>query len=79
MTLGFDIEHEFRCSPFSSGQIPTDWSKEATAARILHYPYVQPNTDLWKDITQAIDISFITGYNIGVYILYQRYHNGQLE
>ncbi|RJE22395.1 hypothetical protein PHISCL_05256 [Aspergillus sclerotialis] len=42
--------------PFSSGQTPTDWSKEAAAARILYYTYIQAHPDMWKDITHSAEV-----------------------
>lgn len=40
----------------SSGQTPTDWGKEAAAARILYFIYLNEHGDFWTDIVGAADI-----------------------
>lgn len=40
----------------SYGQMPTDWHKEAAAARYLYFTYLNQHPSLWTDITTAADI-----------------------
>lgn len=40
----------------SSGQTPTDWHKEAAAARFLYFAYLNHRPSLWTDIVTAADI-----------------------
>lgn len=40
----------------ASGQAPTDWYKEAAAARFLYFAYLNHRPSLWKDIVAAADI-----------------------
>lgn len=40
----------------SSGQTPTDWHKEAAAARYLYFSYLSQRPNLWKDAVTAADI-----------------------
>ncbi|OJJ87328.1 uncharacterized protein ASPGLDRAFT_43864 [Aspergillus glaucus CBS 516.65] len=40
----------------SSGQTPTDWHKEAAAARFLYFTYLNHHPSLWKDIVASADI-----------------------
>ena len=40
----------------SSGQTPTDWHKEAAAARFLYFTYLNHRPSLWTDIVTAADI-----------------------
>lgn len=40
----------------TSGQTPTDWHKEAAAARILYFTYLNSHASLWTDIVAAADI-----------------------
>lgn len=40
----------------SSGQTPTDWHKEAAAARFLYFAYLNHHPRLWKDIVASADI-----------------------
>lgn len=39
-----------------SGQTPTDWHKEAAAARVLYFTYINNHATLWTDIVAAADI-----------------------
>ncbi|PWY70271.1 hypothetical protein BO70DRAFT_365582 [Aspergillus heteromorphus CBS 117.55] len=40
----------------ASGQTPTDWHKEAAAARALYFMYTNEHTDFWTDVVAAADI-----------------------
>ena len=40
----------------SYGQMPTDWHKEAAAARYLYFTYLNHRPNLWTDIVTAADI-----------------------
>lgn len=40
----------------SSGQTPTDWHKEAAAARCLYFAYLSQRPSLWTDVVTAADI-----------------------
>ncbi|KAF7716492.1 Uncharacterized protein PECH_003900 [Penicillium ucsense] len=40
----------------ASGQTPTDWQREAAAARMLYFMYLNHNPGLWTDIVSAADI-----------------------
>ncbi|KAL2219901.1 hypothetical protein M432DRAFT_286143 [Thermoascus aurantiacus ATCC 26904] len=37
------------------GQIPTDWHKEAAAARVLYFTYLNNNPNFWNHIVAAAD------------------------
>ncbi|OJJ41441.1 hypothetical protein ASPWEDRAFT_35000 [Aspergillus wentii DTO 134E9] len=39
-----------------SGHTPTDWHKEAAAARILYFMYMNDHANLWTDIVAAADV-----------------------
>lgn len=40
----------------ASGQTPTDWHREAAAARILYFTYLNHKPNFWNDIVAAADI-----------------------
>lgn len=40
----------------NSGQTPTDWDKEAAAARVLYFTYLNSHASLWSDVVAAADI-----------------------
>ena len=40
----------------SAGQTPTDWGKEAAAARILYFIYLNEHPNVWTEIVEAADI-----------------------
>lgn len=40
----------------TSGQTPTDWHKEAAAARVLYFMYLNEHPNFWTDIVAAADI-----------------------
>lgn len=39
-----------------SGQTPTDWDKEAAAARVLYFTYLNSHANFWTDVVAAADI-----------------------
>ncbi|KAJ5573611.1 uncharacterized protein N7459_008038 [Penicillium hispanicum] len=40
----------------TSGQIPTDWHREAAAARMLYFLYLNQHPTFWTDVVAAADI-----------------------
>lgn len=40
----------------NSGQTPTDWDKEAAAARVLYFTYLNSRATFWNDVVAAADI-----------------------
>ncbi|RAL14441.1 uncharacterized protein BO97DRAFT_404349 [Aspergillus homomorphus CBS 101889] len=40
----------------TSGQTPTDWYKEAAAARVLYFQYTNQHTEFWTDVVATADI-----------------------
>ncbi|PYH41999.1 uncharacterized protein BP01DRAFT_359789 [Aspergillus saccharolyticus JOP 1030-1] len=40
----------------TSGQTPTDWYKEAAAARVLYFQYTNQHPDFWTDVVATADI-----------------------
>ncbi|KAJ5462909.1 hypothetical protein N7475_007853 [Penicillium sp. IBT 31633x] len=40
----------------TSGQTPTDWDREAAAARILYFQYLNEHSTFWDDIVGAADV-----------------------
>ncbi|BDD62119.1 hypothetical protein MPDQ_000687 [Monascus purpureus] len=40
----------------TSGNTPTDWHREAAAARILYFTYLNTNATLWADVVYAADV-----------------------
>lgn len=49
----------------ASGQTPTDWDKEAAAARVLYFTYLNSHTTFWTDIVAAADILVMKEASLG--------------
>lgn len=49
-----EISDSMQLSP--SGHTPTDWDKEAAAARVLYFTYLNSHANFWTDVVGAADI-----------------------